>query len=485
MKKNKSFCKLNTVLGKCTLYYLFFSLIPLLLLYYVFFSAKISTGVGSLMRERGEVLWGIALLGSLLGFIALRSVLKKVVLLNNFLKRINIDKIDQASLCRFTDAGGEIAELTQTFDSMITCLIHNRQELEKRKNDLYTMLHNVGKASSISDDFDSRMNIVLQAIGDAVSVEKGAIVFYNENGAMRVHAWVGKEKPEESEVIEAVRTYVEYVQREKKTYTHPPLLEEIITVGFFNPPFICIPIVFKNAVCGALCISGGMKRNNFTQEEIVLLENMSLHIALAFGNMQVIKEKERAYFETISSLALQVESRDPYSQGHSERVMRYTEQIGKKMKLDQTAITMLRDAALLHDIGKIGISETILLKTTSLKDEEMKMVKLHPAMGEKVVMPLRTFRHLVNPIRHHHEFLDGTGYPDGLHGEQIPLITRILVVADIYVSLTEERPYRKALSEEESLRELDILAEKGKVDREVVACLETIVHNYTLTPVLT
>jgi len=172
---------------------------------------------------------------------------------------------------------------------------------------------------------------------------------------------------------------------------------------------------------------------------------------------------------------LAVEAKDPYSRGHSERVGRYAEKIAQRLNLPEEAREILRDAARLHDIGKIGIEDKILKKEGKLSLEEKEVIRKHPIIGENILRPLKSFSRLLEPIRHHHEFLDGSGYPDGLKEGQIPLITRILTVADIFDALTTERPYRKALSYQEAKKELKILADEGKIDRKVVEALFEII----------
>jgi len=131
----------------------------------------------------------------------------------------------------------------------------------------------------------------------------------------------------------------------------------------------------------------------------------------------------------------------------------------------------LKDASQLHDIGKIGISDSILSKPGPLTPSEVEVMKQHPGIGESILRPLKTFQNLLHPIRHHHEFLDGSGYPDGLRGNEIPIITRILSVADIFDAMTSGRPYREALGKTEALNMLSGLVREGKIDPQVVSAL--------------
>jgi putative two-component system response regulator len=147
----------------------------------------------------------------------------------------------------------------------------------------------------------------------------------------------------------------------------------------------------------------------------------------------------------VFSLALGIEAKDPYTEGHCDRLSKYSVALAERMGLPDDIRVALRRAGTVHDIGKLGVPENILLKPGPLTDEEWVIMKQHPVIGERICSPLRSFRLVLPIIRHHHEKLDGSGYPDGLKGDEIPLTARILQITDIYDALTTERPYRNAL----------------------------------------
>ena len=150
------------------------------------------------------------------------------------------------------------------------------------------------------------------------------------------------------------------------------------------------------------------------------------------------------------SLALSIEAKDPYTEGHCDRLSKYSVALGEKLGLTEDLRVALRRGGLVHDIGKLAVPESILLKPGPLTPEERKIMEQHTIAGERICAPLRSFRLVLPIIRHHHEKWDGSGYPDGLKGEQIPLTARILQTTDIYDSLTTDRPYRKALAPEKA-----------------------------------
>src|ERR1700756_2033252 len=151
------------------------------------------------------------------------------------------------------------------------------------------------------------------------------------------------------------------------------------------------------------------------------------------------------------SLALTIEAKDPYTEGHCDRLSKYSVALGEKLGLSQDLRVALRRGGLIHDIGKLAVPDHILLKPGSVNTEERKIMEEHTVIGERICAPLRSFRHVLPIIRHHHERQDGSGYPDGLRGEQVPLTARTLQITDIYDALTTDRPYRKALPVEKAL----------------------------------
>jgi putative two-component system response regulator len=180
------------------------------------------------------------------------------------------------------------------------------------------------------------------------------------------------------------------------------------------------------------------------------------------------------------SLALSIEAKDPYTEGHCDRLSKYSVALGEKLGLSQELRVALRRGGLVHDIGKLSVPESILLKPGPLTPEERKIMEHHTVIGEKICAPLRSFRQVLPIIRSHHEKQDGSGYPDGLKGEQVPLTARILQVTDIYDALTTDRPYRKALSSEKALAVIREEVKRGWWDRALVDQLELLVREPAL-----
>jgi putative two-component system response regulator len=181
------------------------------------------------------------------------------------------------------------------------------------------------------------------------------------------------------------------------------------------------------------------------------------------------------------SLALSIEAKDPYTKGHCDRLAAYSEALGHRLGLAQEQCIALRRAGVVHDIGKIGVPEHILLKREALNATEWILMKEHPVTGERICSPLKSFRLVLPIIRHHHEKLDGSGYPDGLKGDRIPLTARVLQITDIYDALTTDRPYRKALCHQEAIQTMRGEARRGWWDSNLIDELEILLYSQAPT----
>jgi len=190
------------------------------------------------------------------------------------------------------------------------------------------------------------------------------------------------------------------------------------------------------------------------------------------------KKIREAFFNAITALAYALEAKDRYTSGHSQRVSDISVAIAKELGLPQESINRIELAGRVHDIGKIGMRESVLNKRGQLTDEEFQHVKYHPESGERILIPIVEDKEILRIVRHHHERYAGTGYPDGLSGDEIPLGARILAVADSYDAMTSERPYRGAMSVETACAEI----ERGKNTRFDPEVAEAFLRSEGLSP---
>lgn len=222
---------------------------------------------------------------------------------------------------------------------------------------------------------------------------------------------------------------------------------------FITKDMICVPAKTKERVLGVLQVIN-KNSGQFDEDDMQLITALSNQVAVAIENASLYQELKETFYGTAQSLAETIEKRDPYTGGHTKRVMNYSLAIGRSMGRSKAELENLKLSAILHDIGKIGVRDSVLLKEGRLEPEEQEAMNMHPRFGSEILNHIRQLKDVIPGVRGHHEKYDGSGYPDGLKAEEIPLSARIIAVADTFDAMTSDRPYRKALSPEAALEEL-------------------------------
>ncbi|MFH1537863.1 MAG: HD domain-containing phosphohydrolase [bacterium] len=216
---------------------------------------------------------------------------------------------------------------------------------------------------------------------------------------------------------------------------------------------VSYPLITKDEVVGVLNLYTHYARE-VSEDEKRLLDIFANQAASAIENARLFDSLRESYLNTIQALSMAIDAKDQYTHGHSKRVSDIAQIVGEQLGLSRREMEHLRHTGDLHDIGKIGISEMIISKAEKLTVEEYEIIKTHPLVGETIIEPVPFLQDIRKVIRHHHERWDGFGYPDGLKGEEIPLLARIILIADAYDAMTSDRPYRRALKHEEAIREI-------------------------------
>jgi putative nucleotidyltransferase with HDIG domain len=323
----------------------------------------------------------------------------------------------------------EMERLNRELEAHARQIATANDALERQVRQLIA-LHRAGQAITSSLDLDTTLDRILAMTRDIVDTSSSTIKLIDqETKELRVRASSG--------VAEQGRATVDV-----------PLRVGDRTIG-----------VFELAADKA-----------FEPEERRMLETLASQAAIAIENARLFDETQRTYYETLRSLAGALEARDAYTQGHSERVAKLSMRIAEKLGLPEEDRKEIYSAALLHDIGKIGVRDEVLLKPGRLTPEEMSIIREHPIFGDAILGPLKFLGKVSGMVKHHHERWDGKGYPDGLRAEDIPLASRIVAVADSFDALTSDRPYRDRKTLGETLR--IVREESGKqFDPRVVQAL--------------
>ena len=228
-----------------------------------------------------------------------------------------------------------------------------------------------------------------------------------------------------------------------------------------NPETYLIPVVLITALSAKQDRIEGIKAgaDDFLTRPVDRAELLA-RVASLLKLKHRTDELEQAE-AVLFTLARSIEGKDPYTHGHCERLSNYSTRLGEHLGLAEDQIVALHRGGVVHDIGKIAVPDSILLKPGKLSEQEWKLMREHPVVGERICAPLKSFRLVLPVIRHHHEKLDGSGYPDGLRGDAIPVTARILQIVDVYDALTTERPYKRAFSVTDALQTMKEEVAKG------------------------
>ena len=242
--------------------------------------------------------------------------------------------------------------------------------------------------------------------------------------------------------------------------------------GFSN--LIALPLAPHHPGGGVLLLAN-KREGDFGAQDEYLLTLLEKQIVVALENARISGQREQFYFDSVALLADAIETKDAYNRGHCESVMRLAVDVGRRLELRGDALDEVRYAALLHDIGKVGVPDGILLNTGRLSDEEQAIMRTHAAIGRDLVGDVATLEPLSGAILHHHEKWDGSGYPAGLAGAEIPLAARIVGAVDAFDAMTTPRLYRGAISAQEALDEMKRCA-GTQFDPQIVEVLDKLLQ---------
>lgn|GEM_PF-353054 len=354
------------------------------------------------------------------------------------------------------DGPSEIVELAGTFNDMTDSLRERSESLTKRVLEIAT-LYEMSKALGATLDMEVLLDSVLDSALRIFDADLGYITLMNhQTGQLEIHAWRGGDRVRPG--AEALRTSMsEWVIREGRPLIFNPLQVEAgdrrdSLTGALAA--LCVPFVSSESTFGAITVGHSRPDARFTADDVRLMSTIANHANIAIGNIELFSSLEESYLATVRSLAIAVDAKDPYTRGHSDRVATYVLKIADRLRLSRDQKIAIEMAAYLHDIGKIGIRDDILLKLGTLDDVEMAEMRHHPLIAANILRPVGFPWPIAPIVRHHHERWDGLGYPAGLRGEEIPLLARVLTVADSFEAMISSRPYRVARTLEEAIVEL-------------------------------
>jgi len=334
-------------------------------------------------------------------------------------------------------------------------------DMEKRLRQLETLIAVSGMVNSTLEPWVIREKAI-EAATRLMNAEAGSLLLVDqESGELFFEVALG----EKGERLKKVRlkkgqgiagwvaenkepVIVHDVQSDRRFFKGADEITKLITKNM-----ICVPVKSKDKILGVLQAIN-KKDGYFDNDDLEAFLGLANQVAIAVENANLYQELKEAFYGTAQALAETIEKRDPYTGGHTKRVMDYSLAIGKKMGLSKDTLEKLRLASILHDIGKIGVRDNILLKEEKLDHNELENMSMHSKYGSEILSHIKQLQDIIPGVRGHHEKYDGTGYPDHLKGRDIPLIARIIAVSDAFDAMTTDRPYRKGLDNEKAFEEL-------------------------------
>ena len=339
-----------------------------------------------------------------------------------------------------------------------------------------SLIQELGKAINSSLDLDSVLTYFIDMTSRITESDRSTLMLYDDvNQELYVEASRGFDQKEIQDLRfklgEGIAGHAAKTCRPLRvtnTNNDPKFKQLAFQATDEALTLISAPLLNKDNLVGVInCERELAKKGPYTLENLDLLDTLASQASVAIENARLYHNLLNVYLETIRSLAAAIDAKDSYTHGHSRRVTDLSVGIAQVMRLPRTEGDTIRHAALLHDVGKIGISEHILLKPGRLTDEEFETIKAHPHIGAGILNSIEFLKNVCEVIEHHHERYDGRGYPAGLIGDEIPMGARIIMVADSFDAITSQRPYRKPLTFAEAAAEI-VRCSGTQFDPEVV-----------------
>ena len=377
------------------------------------------------------------------GLMLLRSMLMDIVSENY---KNDIEKLKNANKI-----------IIETIGKSIVCV----SDLYKKRD--FARLETImmyGKKMMKVHSLDKLCNLILEAAVIESGSDRASLMLLEKDGYMYIKSSIGIPK----RIAQSARVKVGSGIAGTAAKTGEPI---IISNGYKMPgnvrrfmrglklrSALSIPIMSDNAIQGVLNLGKHKSRHLFDRDDAELLMILASEAGTAISNCKLFQEMHDLYEGSIVSLAAAIDARDHYTHGHSSRVTGIAVSIARNLKLYGEKIDRIKLASMLHDIGKIGIPDHILLKPGRLTEEEFEVIKKHPIYAVNILKHLPRLKEIVPIVYHEHEHYDGTGYVDGLKADAIPIESRIIAVADAYEAMTSNRPYRKAMPKKKAIEEI-------------------------------
>jgi HD-GYP domain-containing protein (c-di-GMP phosphodiesterase class II) len=349
-------------------------------------------------------------------------------------------------------ATGAEADLTEETGDVLARQLRGRESEIKqlaaqvaRNYEEITLLHQLTHEAQVSQGVAAVRELALSLLADVLPVCQIAYVHAGDDTVRSV----GGPVLEPRQCRELVECLAARATRRPLVENHPSTQAWAATYPSVDR-LILVPVTGRHEQYGWLLALNTADGSELGSVEASLVTAVAAILATHQTNVKLFEQLQELFLGVVRALSSAIDAKDPYTCGHSERVAQVARRLGQELGLPPEELHRLYLSGLLHDVGKIGIRDSVLLKPGRLSDEELEHIKRHPTIGFEILSGVKQLESVLPGVRHHHERIDGTGYPDALKGEEIPLMARIMAVADSFDAITSTRPYRMGLSKEQT-----------------------------------
>ncbi len=329
--------------------------------------------------------------------------------------------------------------------------------VEKEIVDSLKNLHDLSKAINSSLRIEEVMEMICSKTASLMKADKVLLLVLDEKKSfLTIHSELGfKDNELPVKQFHNIQSFDHCIVHKGTVITMDEVLvadehQSLRHVMPFLFDMFFAPLEIQGEAYGLLGVNGNPHK--FSLVELEIFCSLGSQAAIAMENANLYHKLHETFLHTVEALAEAINSRDPYTGGHTKRVSQYVMELATALKLPENTIESLRLAAILHDIGKIGIDDAILRKSGALSENELQRMKSHSEIGARILGFVDEMQDVIPGVQYHHEWFDGSGYPSGLRGEEIPISARIIAIADAFDALTTDRPYRKALNHKDAVQ---------------------------------
>ena len=349
----------------------------------------------------------------------------------------------------------------------------------RRTVERLSTLFEIGNIINTSRDSASLMRAILRQIVRIIEADRYYLLLRNEKtDALEVAAVHPEQENGQGEFPKVSRTIIHAALHEGTSVLsvdtpHDMRFSGAKSVILYDiNSVMCVPLRSHEKILGVIQVDSRDPTRFYTKEDLNFLTAIGISAGIAIENITLYENLKRLFRSTVKSLVAALEANDPYTGGHSIRVAEYSKQLAECLGLSGQEVEKIELAAFLHDIGKIGIPNEVLNKPGRFSTMEFQVMRDHPSIGYEILSRVEGMEEIAQIVRHHHERFDGSGYPDGLSGEEIPLGSRILGVVDTFDAVTTDRPYRKRRDFQSALEEISRFS-GSQFDPELVKVLRS------------